>query len=50
VTFSDFRPVVGLQVPFRSVVRRGGLLLFERTITDFQVNAPVAASLFQKPL
>jgi zinc protease len=49
-TFSDFRPVVGLQVPFRSVVRRGGLLLFERTITDFQVNAPVAASLFQKPL
>jgi hypothetical protein len=49
-TFTDFRSVSGLQVPFRSVVRRGDVLLFERTITDFQVNAPVAASLFQKPL
>ena len=48
-TFSDYRPVAGLQVPFRSVVRRGDLLLFERTITDFQVNVPLAASLFQKP-
>jgi len=49
-TFSDYRPVAGLQVPFRSVVRRGDLLLFERTITDFQVNVPLADSLFQKPL
>jgi len=49
-TFSDYRPVAGLQVPFRSVVRRGDLLLFERTIIDVQVNVPLAASLFQKPL
>ena len=49
-TFSDFRPVAGLQMPFRSVVRRGDLLLFERTITDVHVNTPLAASLFLKPL
>jgi predicted Zn-dependent peptidase len=49
-SFSDFRMVGELQVPFRSVVRRGDQLLFERTITDYQVNAPIAASLFQKPL
>jgi hypothetical protein len=49
-TFTDFRQVAGLQVPYRSVVRRGDVLLFERTITDFQVNEPIAASVFQKPL
>lgn len=48
-TFGDFRQVAGLQVPFRSVVLCGDQLLFERTITDFQVNAPLAASLFLKP-
>jgi zinc protease len=49
-SYSDYRTVAGLQVPFRSVVRRGDRLLFERTITDFQVNVPLVAALFQKPL
>ena len=48
-SFEDFRAVDGLQIPFRSVVRRGTTLLFERVITDVQVNVPMAPRIFLKP-
>lgn len=47
--FSDYRPVEGLQVAFKALVRRGGSDVIERAVTDFKLNVPLSATLFRKP-
>jgi zinc protease len=47
--FSDFRPVDGVQVAFRAVVRRGGAPVIERTVTELKYNAALPADLFKRP-
>jgi zinc protease len=48
--FSDYRVVEGVSVPFSATVRRGGMVLLERQLTNVQINAPIEATLFAKPL
>lgn len=48
-TFSDFRLVDGVSVPFKAVVQRGSSPLIERTITGLVFNEPLPAGLFTKP-
>ena len=48
-TFSDFRPVDGVYVPFKAVVQRGAAPVLERTLTDVVINGPIPAGLFAKP-
>ena len=48
-TFSDYRNVSGIQVPFHTVVRRGPLPPVERDVTTIRFNAPLDAALFVKP-
>ena len=47
--FSDYRNVGGIQVPFHTEVRRGGLRPLERDIKTIRYNVPLPAALFQKP-
>ena len=47
--FFDYRAVDGLQVAFRSVVRRDGDTLVERIVREFQFNVPIAPALFERP-
>ena len=48
-TYSDYRNVGGIQVPFHTVVRRGTLQPLQRDIKTIRYNVPLAAALFQKP-
>lgn len=47
--FSDYRSVIGVQVPFRADVRRGGQVILSRTLTNVSLNTPVDDALFAKP-
>ncbi len=47
-TYSDYRAVNGVQVPF-AAERRAGPLSIKRRVTDLQINAPVDPSLFARP-
>jgi len=48
-TFSDYRAVNGLQVPFKAVVRRNGAPFLERTVHTIEFNVPLDPGLFTKP-
>jgi zinc protease len=47
--FGDYRPVDGLLVAFKASVRRNGLNVFERTVTEYKLNTPIDPSVFKKP-
>jgi zinc protease len=47
--FSDYRDVAGVKFPFRGAVRRAGLPVVERAVTDMKINVPIAPDLFTKP-
>ena len=47
-TFSDYRPVNGVQTPF-AAERRAGPLTITRHVTDLQINTPIDPSLFARP-
>jgi zinc protease len=47
-TFSDYRPVDGIQLSFRSV-RSVGTLSVERRANDIQINKPIDPALFKRP-
>jgi outer membrane lipoprotein-sorting protein len=48
-TYSDYRNVSGIQVPFHTVQRRGPLTPIERDVKTIRFNVPLAANLFVKP-
>ena len=48
-TYSDYRNVGGIQVPFHTVSRRGVLSPVERDIKTIRFNVPLPATLFVKP-
>jgi len=47
-TFSDYRAVNGVQVPFQAE-RRVGPIVITRRVTDLRINEPIHPSLFAKP-
>jgi len=47
-TFSDYRAVDGVQMPF-AAERRVGPLIIKRRVTDLQINRPLDPSLFTRP-
>jgi len=47
-TFSDYRAVNGVQMPF-AAERSTGPLIIKRRVTDLQINAPIDPSLFTRP-
>jgi zinc protease len=47
--YSDYRPVEGVQVAFKAVVKRPGAPLIERTTTGIRFNVPLQSALFVKP-
>jgi hypothetical protein len=48
-TYSDYRNVDGIQVPFHTVLRRGSLSPIERDVKTIRFNVPLDAALFVKP-
>ena len=48
-TFTDYRPVQGLQVAHRASLRRAMSPPFERIVRTFEVNVPIEAAFFRKP-
>lgn len=48
-TYSDYRNVSGIQVPFHTVQRRGPLSPVERDVRTIHFNVPLDAALFVKP-
>lgn len=49
-TYSDYRDVKGLKVPFKTVISSGGVPYVERVVQDVQYNVPLDRSLFVKPI
>jgi zinc protease len=47
--FSDYRDVGRLKVAFLASVRRNGLPVLERAVTQFTLNPPLKPGLFDKP-
>jgi predicted Zn-dependent peptidase/outer membrane lipoprotein-sorting protein len=47
-TFSDYRAVDGVQMPF-AAERRVGPLIIKRRVTDLKINRPLDPSLFTRP-
>jgi zinc protease len=47
--FSDYRPVDGVQVAFRTTVRVRGESVLDRHVTAFSINAPISPALFKRP-
>jgi hypothetical protein len=47
-SFDDYREVKGIKVPYTAVVRRDDAVMFERTITDVQVNVAFPPKFFMK--
>jgi hypothetical protein len=47
--YSDYRSVGGVQVAFKTVVRRGEATILEQTLTDFRLNAPIDRNVFTRP-
>ncbi len=48
--YSDYRTVDGVQVAFKTTVRRGEAVILERTLTDLQLNVPLDETLFKRPV
>lgn len=48
-TFTDYRPVQGLQVAHQASVRREGQLPLKRIVRTFELNVPIEAAFFKKP-
>ena len=48
-SYSDYRSVNGIQVPFHTVVRRAGAPPIERDVKTIHFNVPLPAGLFAKP-
>ena len=48
-TYSDYRNVNGIQVPFHTVLRRGALSPIERDVKTIRFNVPLDAGLFVRP-
>ena len=48
-TFSDYRPVQGLQVAHHASVRREGQPPLQRIVRTFEVNVPLDPGFFKKP-
>ena len=48
-TFSEYRPVQGLQVAHQASVRREGQPPIQRIVRTFELNVPVDPALFKKP-
>jgi zinc protease len=48
-TYSDYRIVEGIRVPFHAVLRRGALAPIERDVKTIHFNVPLAPGLFVKP-
>ena len=47
-SFGGYREVKGIRIPFTAVVRRDNAVLFERTITDVQINVAFPPTFFLK--
>lgn len=47
--YSDYRAVAGVQVAYKTIVRRGAATILEQTLTDFRPNVPIEAGLFARP-
>lgn len=47
--FSDYRPINGVQVPFKTELRHNGRAILERTLTEVRLNSPIDSTLFSKP-
>lgn len=47
--FTDYRDVSGVKVAFKASMRRNNLPVLERVLTDFVVNPPLRAGLFDRP-
>jgi zinc protease len=48
-SYSDYRAVNGIQVAFRTIIRRGAAVILERRLTDLKINVPIEPSLFKRP-
>ncbi|CAN5721416.1 hypothetical protein BH24ACI5_BH24ACI5_24510 [soil metagenome] len=48
-TFTDYRPIQGLQVAHLASVRRDGQLPLQRIVRTFEVNVPIDPEIFKKP-
>ncbi len=48
-SYSDYRDVNGVKVPFKTDVSQDGTPVLKVELSDVQVNAPVDAGLFKKP-
>lgn len=48
-TFTDYRPVQGLQIAHHASVRREGQPPLQRIVRTFEVNVPLDAAFFKKP-
>jgi hypothetical protein len=49
-TFSDYRKVSGIDVPFKASVSRDGHMILDRTLRGVTFNTAVDLTLFQQPL
>jgi hypothetical protein len=47
-SFSDYRPIDGIQIAFRAS-RKSGPLVVERRVTEVKINTPVEPALFTRP-
>jgi hypothetical protein len=48
-SFSDYRPVDGVQIAWVATVSRGQQVTLTRKLTDIKINAPIDAGLFKRP-
>jgi len=48
-TFSDYRPVQGVQVAHHATFKRAMTPPFERIVRTFELNVPIESSFFKKP-
>ncbi len=48
-TFSDYRDIDGIKVPFTAELLHNGRAVLTRTLTDVKFNAPVDPQLFTRP-
>lgn len=49
-SFTDYRPVQGLQVAHRATLRREKNPPFERVVRSFEINVPLEVAFFKKPV
>ncbi len=49
-SYSDYRRVDGVEVAFKTTVRRGEAVILERTLTEFKLNVPLDPALFKRPV